>query len=218
MCHPQEGRDLLLFQAHSQRGWYRFLGCFACAGVEARRAPDVDGNDREVLVFLLAPVQEVEQSSGEPAAPIGKPLEVLRQLAYAAATAKTAVGREGLHTYRERSAAVRAYVLARAKGVCECCDEAAPFKRQDGSHYLEPHHTRRLADGGPDNPRWFGAICPNCHREIHHGESGKVLNDRLQSRLKRLEEAAGQALVRQPAAVEHADNPIPEPVGTAEGN
>lgn len=139
-----------------------------------------------MLVFLLTPVQEVEQSSSEPPEPTGKPLEELRQLAYAAATAKPSTGREGLRTYRERSAVVRAYVLARAKGICECCDEAAPFKRQEGSPYLEPHHTRRLADGGPDNPRWVGSICPNCHREIHHGENGKALNDRLQARLKQL--------------------------------
>jgi 5-methylcytosine-specific restriction protein A len=115
-----------------------------------------------------------------------------------------------MRTYRERSAAVRTYVLARAKGVCECCDREAPFKLHDGSPYLEPHHTKRLADGGPDNPRWVGAICPNCHREVHHGENGKALNDRLQARLGQLEQAAGQALNRQLAACEHIGNRTPE--------
>jgi hypothetical protein len=36
---------------------------------------------------------------------------------------------------------------------------------------LEPHHIRRLGDGGPDDPRFMGAVCPNCHREIHHGDN-----------------------------------------------
>jgi hypothetical protein len=38
---------------------------------------------------------------------------------------------------------------------------------------LEPHHIRRLADGGPDHPRWVAALCPTCHRRVHHGVDGK---------------------------------------------
>ena len=57
----------------------------------------------------------------------------------------------------------------------------------DGTLYLEPHHTRRLSDGGPDHPRWVGALCPNCHREIHHGADGVRKNKRLQQSLGKLE-------------------------------
>jgi 5-methylcytosine-specific restriction protein A len=87
------------------------------------------------------------------------------------------------HRYHRRSAAVRMYVLARADGTCESCNSPAPFCREDGTAYLEPHHTRRLSDGGPDHPRWVGAVCPNCHREIHHGAEGKEKNTRLQQDL-----------------------------------
>ena len=108
------------------------------------------------------------------------PLEELRQRALAAAQP---VGgqptREARRAYHERSAAVRAYVLARAAGVCEACRKEAPFRRPDGTPYLEPHHTRRIADGGPDHPRWVGAVCPNCHREVHHGEHGAEVNQGL---------------------------------------
>lgn len=45
--------------------------------------------------------------------------------------------------------------------------KAAPFQRKDGTPYLEPHHIQRLADEGPDHPKWVGAVCPSCHREIH---------------------------------------------------
>ncbi len=79
-------------------------------------------------------------------------------------------------SYYERSKAVRDYVLARANRVCESCERSAPFMRKDGSPYLEPHHIRRVSDGGPDHPSWVAAVCPNCHREIHHRKDGAAIN------------------------------------------
>jgi 5-methylcytosine-specific restriction protein A len=49
-----------------------------------------------------------------------------------------------------------------------------------GTPYLEPHHIRRLTDQGPDDPRHMAALCPNCHREVHYGKNGEVLNQHLQ--------------------------------------
>jgi 5-methylcytosine-specific restriction protein A len=57
---------------------------------------------------------------------------------------------------------------------------------------LEPHHTTRLADGGPDDPAFVGAICPNCHREIHHGKAGKDLNQKLAATVADLEAAVSK--------------------------
>ena len=56
-----------------------------------------------------------------------------------------------------------------------------------GTPYLEPHHTTRLSDGGPDHPRCVGAICPYCHREIHFGENGAEKNINLRNFLLELE-------------------------------
>jgi 5-methylcytosine-specific restriction protein A len=67
--------------------------------------------------------------------------------------------------------------------VCEACRKPAPYRRRDGTPYLEPHHTQRLSDGGPDHPRWVAAICPNCHAEVHHGMDGEAVNRRLQEAL-----------------------------------
>jgi 5-methylcytosine-specific restriction protein A len=78
-------------------------------------------------------------------------------------------------------------VLARAAGVCECCSVAAPFVTANGEPFLEPHHTRRLSDGGPDDPRLVGAVCPNCHREIHHGAKGQERNEALIELIRRKE-------------------------------
>lgn len=48
-----------------------------------------------------------------------------------------------------RSQAIKLYVMARAKGVSEGCDEPAPFESKIGP-YLECHHLYRIADRGPD--------------------------------------------------------------------
>jgi 5-methylcytosine-specific restriction protein A len=82
---------------------------------------------------------------------------------------------------------VKDYVLARAGGICELCKKAAPFLRPNGEPYLEPHHSRRLSDGGPDHPRWVGAICPTCHRNIHYGKEGEILNAKLEEALALIE-------------------------------
>jgi len=113
------------------------------------------------------------------------PVEIdLRAAAYAAAveTSSVKVGNTLRH-WRTRSDAVKQYVLFRAKGICEACDLPAPFKKRDGTDYLEPHHTNRLADDGPDSPMCVGAICPNCHRRIHSGEDGNAWNKQLRKRI-----------------------------------
>lgn len=69
--------------------------------------------------------------------------------------------------YRSRALAIRLYVLRRANGHCEGCRAPAPFSRAGGSPYLEPYHTTRLADDGPDHPARVIALCPNCHRRAH---------------------------------------------------
>ncbi|WP_244099902.1 HNH endonuclease [Burkholderia anthina] len=89
-------------------------------------------------------------------------------------------------TQTRRDPLVKAWVLAQAKGACECCDEPAPFKGADGLPYLEVHHVRKLAERGPDLVSNAVAICPNCHRELHYGENARQLVERLYERLPRL--------------------------------
>ena len=96
-------------------------------------------------------------------------------------------GRQAMKNLYVRSKSVRDYVLLRSRGECESCHEPAPFKRVDGSPYLEPHHTTRVSDGGLDHPRFVGAICPTCHREIHHGLDGKRRNAELTEYLAEIE-------------------------------
>ena len=92
--------------------------------------------------------------------------------------------------YRARSAAIRRYVLRRADGRCEGCLTDAPFRSADGQPFLETHHTTRVADDGPDQPRRVIGICPNCHRRAHYAEDAEIFNASLIRKLAKLEEAA----------------------------
>lgn len=75
-------------------------------------------------------------------------------------------------TIYRRNPDVVAEVLSRAAGVCERCEKPAPFLRaKDSTPYLEVHHKIRLSNGGEDTIENAIALCPNCHRELHFGES-----------------------------------------------
>lgn len=70
-----------------------------------------------------------------------------------------------------RNPDVVAEVLDRADGRCDGCGQPAPFaKLTDGRPYLEVHHRKPLSEGGDDMPDNALALCPNCHREAHHGQ------------------------------------------------
>lgn len=100
-----------------------------------------------------------------------------------------ATQKERKSIYRVRSRAIRLYVLRRANGRCEGCNAPAPFRRPDGSEYLEPHHTTRLSDDGPDHPAKVISLCPNCHRKAHYAEDSETFNAMLIKRLSILEPA-----------------------------
>lgn len=83
---------------------------------------------------------------------------------------------------------VIAWVLEQAAGSCDACSEKAPFRREDGEPYLEVHHVRPLAMGGPDTVDNAVACCPNCHRQLHYGLGSDNLRQSLLERLGRLKD------------------------------
>ncbi len=71
----------------------------------------------------------------------------------------------------QRNPYVVAEALYRANGFCERCNNPAPFLRDsDNTPYLEVHHIVSLAEGGDDTVENVKALCPNCHRQAHHGK------------------------------------------------
>ncbi len=86
----------------------------------------------------------------------------------------------------ERCPQVKAWVLQTAKGQCECCGQTGPFITESGFAYLEVHHVRPLADGGPDTIENAAGVCPNCHRWAHSTLHSDHVRDLLYSRVDRL--------------------------------
>jgi 5-methylcytosine-specific restriction protein A len=183
--HSVQGKGLLLFRNTLQG--LRFEGEMVCEGYHLERAPDRTGAERDAIVFELRPLEAVvEKVEGEPVAS-GLTLEQLRQLALSAANESSQPPSAGKRNVYQRSRDVRIYVLARANGKCEGCNAPAPFIRLDGTPYLEPHHLRRLSDGGPDHPAHVIALCPNCHRRVHAGADGKPYNAKLTASMAMIE-------------------------------
>ncbi len=71
-------------------------------------------------------------------------------------------------TEYERDPHVVEYALRKANGICQLCNNQAPFIRKDGTPFLEVHHILFLSEGGPDTIENTVALCPNCHRKMHH--------------------------------------------------
>ena len=187
--HSRDGKDLHLFQ-QDRKAYVRYVGQMVCTGSHIENALDTDHALRTAIVFELTPldefnqVQEIEDPELE--ALQQESLKVLRQKALdQSVEAVTPLERKSV--WRRRSKAISIYILKRATGKCEGCQANASFKRANGEPYLEPHHIRRLSDGGPDHPRWVIALCPNCHRRVHHAHDAASYNDQLSDVIVHLE-------------------------------
>ena len=189
--HVSNGKDLLVFDKSGSAQPVRFLGLFYCAGWESEPQADRNGADREAIVFKLVPAAGIETvmhdtTGADP--DDGMSLADLRNRALAAASSDRNPSEATTNVYK-RSRDIRNYVLARAAGTCEGCGQPAPFTTKAGAPYLEPHHIRRISDGGPDHPTFVVGVCPNCHRRAHYGQDAATFNDAL---LKRVTVIEGQ--------------------------
>lgn len=150
---PDNDRERLRFSAVE---WYANENLLL--GTSTKSSQEVYPTQWELDEELAQAVRSAELDSAElrrarlrDAAPIPQKLKV------------TAV------SYR-RNPDVIVEVLRRANGICDHCKKPAPFIRsKDGTPYLEVHHWKPLADGGEDTLENAGAVCPNCHRELHYG-------------------------------------------------
>jgi 5-methylcytosine-specific restriction protein A len=183
--HSAEGKSLLLFK--KTKNGLRFEGEMVHEADHIERAVDRNGTERNAIVFELRPLAAIKESLELVAVPLGMSLEKLRDGALLAATSSVAKTTGTRRDVYQRSEDVRNYVLARAKGHCQGCDAPAPFLRVDGTPYLEPHHLRRVSDGGPDHPAFVIALCPNCHRRVHAGVDGAKYNSELMALMPGIE-------------------------------
>lgn len=179
--HVKDGKILLLFETMPD-GLRRFIGPMDYVDHYYKEIPDEEGKLRRGIILRLTPASTELNSTVSEVKPSNEGLAFLanRDAALAAASESSVLEKqEGKRNYYRRSAQVARYVLERANGFCEACGKPSPFTRPDGTPYLETHHTRRLSDDGPDNPRYVIACCPTCHKRIHHGHDGKSSNETL---------------------------------------
>jgi 5-methylcytosine-specific restriction enzyme A len=186
------GKDLHLFE--EVEGGLRYRCQLDYAGFRYREGvPDRNGEKRRAIVFLLTPhgdvvaAAHVANSRQRPDPRWSMDPRELRRRARRSRQARTP--REAKRLVYERSADVRIHVLRRANGKCEGCGNEGPFqtKVKPQRPYLEPHHTERLSDEGPDDPTRVIALCPNCHRRVHFGADGDEYNRALKRTLRKIE-------------------------------
>lgn len=192
--HAFNASALHLFQSLGKGKDQEYIGEFVYAGHRFGQGPDKNGKQRKIIIFELLPVDQLSlldaMAADGDTLEVSRPKSLAEARALAIAAPKPTDSRSGQAAVRNlyaRSKAVKDYVLMRAQGICESCEKPSPFQRPDGTPYLEPHHTTRLSDGGPDHPRYVGAVCPDCHREIHYGMHGAAKNAALQSHLLKTE-------------------------------
>lgn len=173
----ENGIDVYLFEVFKDRE-YTFVGKVQLAGAPYQdREEDKNGNDRIVYRFPLRivddgylPYRNVlnETDLIRETLVSRKQDEDLKRIAE-----QRSMANRGKSQYRdvktrvfERDPFIRSYVKKLAKGICQLCENPAPFEL-DGEPFLHVHHIEYLADGGEDTIENSIAICPNCHERIH---------------------------------------------------
>jgi len=137
--------------------------------------PDTYGDLRKVYVFPLKPAgsstyvvpKQVLDDVAQKKAREAKRLSDEELERRARRNKKGANGREVTSKHYERDPWVKEHTLRRANGICQLCNQPAPFKKKNKEPYLETHHVIWLAKGGDDSVENTVALCPNCHRKMH---------------------------------------------------
>ena len=137
--------------------------------------PDQDGNDRQVWMFPLKLVSGkqplLEESKIEILVELkekkAKKLSDQELRKRAKQSGKKAGNRTVSATQFDRSVWVSEYIKRKANGICQLCNQKAPFNNKVGEPYLETHHIIWLSEGGDDSIQNTVALCPNCHRKMH---------------------------------------------------
>ena len=119
------------------------------------------------------------------------PLIRLRENAYKNSVVKVRTYKTTA-TGRSTSTAIHSYATQRSKGICESCDEAAPFTTKNGRPYLEVHHLIPISKGGPDHPENVAAVCPNGHRRTEKSKDSDQFNNDIIKKVLAKEKEMGK--------------------------
>ncbi len=172
----KNGVDVYLFEVF-HKGKYTYIGKVELAEKPYQdKQPDENGELRSVWVFPVRLIGSRNQTV--------LPIDVIRKNEQAKQRAARKLSIEELEKraqyssggssvrwtatiYYQRNQYVAELAKRRAKGICQLCEHPAPFLDKSGEPYLESHHIKWLANGGPDNNKNVVALCPNCHTKMH---------------------------------------------------
>ena len=185
--------ETFLFEVF-EPGSYIFRGQAAMTGEPYQEEqPDINSNPRKVWIF---PLKTLNQPS---ALSISETVYLTRQkkrqrgarrlsdkelLKRAICSRKSSGARKIISKNYEANVYVAELAKRRAEGICQLCEEQAPFRDKKGNPFLIPYYVKRLAQGGEDNIENTVALCPNCHTKM------QTLN--LKSDRKKLKKKAMQ--------------------------
>lgn len=180
--HQSNNEDLYLFEGTEWPWIVVYIGQFEYAGHQWDTLLDREGEQRNAIRFRLEPVGGTEIQLTEKSLPSLSDRELFEKAKESAPTNTkgiTTVNSSSSGRTYLRSEVVREFALREAEGVCQGCGEKAPFVNEAGEPFLEVHHLHRRSDGGPDDPENVVALCPNCHRRVHHGQERREINREL---------------------------------------
>ena len=159
-----------------KKGQYTYIGLVQLASDPySETQPDENGKNRQVWMF---PLELTDGAAPVIAKEVTDDLEAIKEkkakklsddeLVKLAKSSPKRPGSKNVSSNQyDRNPWIKELAKRRANGVCQLCDEPAPFNSKDGSPYLEIHHVEWLAKGGDDSIDNTVALCPNCHRKMH---------------------------------------------------
>jgi len=171
------GVELYLFEVF-KKNQYVFQGRVKLNGAPyITKQPDKSQKIRSVYVFPLVLIDNAKQVpiSKDDLDFVAKSNEKIvrnysdQELLEKIKSNKNKVGlRTVLAKQYERDPLISEYVKRKANGVCTLCEKEAPFLDKSKKPFLEVHHIEWLSNGGEDTLENTVALCPNCHRKMHH--------------------------------------------------
>ncbi|PSQ21331.1 HNH endonuclease [Halobacteriales archaeon QS_9_67_17] len=185
--HKEREESVHLFEETEYPWIVTYAGEYEYDGHQWDTLPDENGENRDGIRFRLVPVggTEIHIDAG-PASSLSEE-ELFEKAKQSSPTGPPTSGVSSSnsstdrHLYK-RSDIVKDFALRVANGVCQGCEEPAPFVDGDDDPFLEVHHIQRLSDDGPDDPENVIAVCPNCHRRVHYGRDGDEFDRELKQK------------------------------------
>ena len=164
-----------LFEVHTAKV-YTYVGEVTLVGAPYQEEQtDEEGQQRKVWIFPIKPktglvppisiniIRNLERRKERDARRLTN--EEIEEKAHQFGRKTTGIREARVNQY-QRNPYVAEHAKRRANGRCELCRNLAPFLDGDRP-YLETHHIKLLARGGPDTIENTAALCPNCHRRMH---------------------------------------------------